>query len=92
MLNGWQHKGSFVIKFRAETDPDAGRFYGRIEHVSSGQIACFDSLEELSEFLQCVLRTVRLEFTKADRLAGNGESTTMKDGNNETQVSDNSKR
>jgi hypothetical protein len=69
MMNGWQHKGCFVIKFQAETNADAGRFHGRIEHVASSQTTRFDSLEELTAFLNRVLRRVRIEFQQADTLA-----------------------
>ena len=68
MISGWQHKGSFVIKFRPETNPDAGRFHGRIEHVATSRIARFESLEEMLKFLQGVLRDVRFEFQQADTL------------------------
>lgn len=71
MMNGWQHRGSFVIKFPADSDVDSGRFSGRIEHVGSGQTARFDSPAELFEFLHGVLRKVRLEFQQADTLADN---------------------
>jgi hypothetical protein len=69
MISGWQHKGSFVIKFRLGTNPDAGRFYGGIEHVASGRLARFDSLLEMLEFLQCVLKEVRCEFLQDETLA-----------------------
>jgi hypothetical protein len=75
MINGWQHKGSFVLKFRPDTDPDADRFCGRIEHVASGQMTRFDSPEELMGFLYRVLRDVRVEFQQADTLADNLTST-----------------
>jgi hypothetical protein len=71
MMNGWQYRGSFVIKFREDTDVDSGRFSGRIEHVGSGQTAHFDSAEQLYEFLHCVLRRARVEFQQADTLAEN---------------------
>ena len=69
MINGWQHKGSFVIKFFPNTDPDGGKFYGRIEHVASGQTIRFESQEDLLTFLHNVLRWVRIEFQQADTLA-----------------------
>jgi hypothetical protein len=68
-MNEWQHKGSFVIKFRPETDPVAGRLDGRIEHVASGQTVRFRSFEELVGFLQRVLKEVRDEFQQADTMA-----------------------
>jgi hypothetical protein len=68
-MNGWQHKGSFVIKFFPDTDPDAGRISGQIEHVASGQATRFESQQELWIFLRRVLNRVRVEFQQADTLA-----------------------
>jgi hypothetical protein len=39
--------GAFVVQFAAETAVGQGRFVGRIEHVVSGQVAHFQSLDEL---------------------------------------------
>lgn len=69
MISGWQHKGSFVIKFGPDTNAAADKFYGRVEHVSSGQTIRFDSLEQLMEFMRRVLNEVRDEFQNADTLA-----------------------
>lgn len=69
MKNGWQHEGSFVIKFFPDTNPDAGRFCGRIEHVASGQTTRFESQHELLTFLHNSLKTIRMEFQEADTLA-----------------------
>ncbi len=38
---------AFVVQFHREADPGAGRFLGRIEHVVSGRVGHFQSLEEL---------------------------------------------
>ena len=46
MIRGWQHKGSFVLKFKPETDVVSGKFEGRIEHVGSGETIRFASPEE----------------------------------------------
>ena len=51
-----QHTGTFVIQFRSGTDLTTGRVAGRIEHVASLSVACFDSLDELLAFLTEVLR------------------------------------
>jgi hypothetical protein len=69
IMSGWQHKGSFVIKFGMETNAAAEKFQGRIEHVGSGQTLRFDSLDQLMEFLRRVLKQVRDEFQQADTLA-----------------------
>jgi hypothetical protein len=69
MLNGWQHRGSFVIKFSADTNPEEGRFTGRVEHVASGKTTRFESADALVKFLNDVLNNVRQEFEQADTLA-----------------------
>ena len=69
MLNGWQHRRSFVIKFSADTNPEEGRFIGRVEHVASGQTTRFESSDALVTFLNDVLKKVRLEFQQEDTLA-----------------------
>ena len=69
MIKGWQHKGSFVLKFKPETDVVAGKFEGRIEHVGSGETIRFGSPEELLGFLFRVMKEVHTEFQQADTLA-----------------------
>ena len=78
MMSGWQHKVSFVLKFNPETNAAAGKFYGRIEHVSSSRALRFDSLEKLMEFLRRVLKEVRDEFQQAETLAEEGSNLTNK--------------
>jgi predicted HicB family RNase H-like nuclease len=68
-MNGWQHKGSFVVRFSSETDANAEYFHGRVEHVASGKTLRFKSLEELQEWLRRVLKEVSKEFEQADTLA-----------------------
>ena len=52
---------AFVVQFRAETDVEADRFEGRVEHVASGRVAHFQSLDELLAFMVRVLADVRTE-------------------------------
>ena len=59
MMEGWQHKAAFVIQFRPETDVEAGRFEGRVEHVASSKATRFHSLDELLRFIASVLTEVR---------------------------------
>jgi len=59
LMDGWQHKAAFVIKFRPETDPDAGRFEGRVEHIASYKSTRFHSLDQLLAFISSVLAEVR---------------------------------
>ena len=54
MMEGWQYKAAFVIQFRPETDIEAGRFEGRVEHVASYKATRFHSLDELLSFIASV--------------------------------------
>jgi hypothetical protein len=58
-MEGSQHNVAFVIQFRAETDIEAGRFEGRVEHVASYKATRFHSLDELLGFIASVLAEVR---------------------------------
>jgi hypothetical protein len=58
-MEGWQHKTAFVIQFRPETDTDAGRYEGRVEHVASTRAIRFHSLDELTGFIGSVLTEIR---------------------------------
>ena len=44
---------AFVVQFAAETAVECGRFVGRVEHVVSGQMAHFHTLNEL---LTCMVQ------------------------------------
>jgi hypothetical protein len=46
---------AFVVQFRERADVERGLWAGRVEHVSSGQAARFQSLEELLAFIARVL-------------------------------------
>ena len=58
LMEGWQYKAAFVIQLRPETDIEAGRFEGRVEHVASTKAKRFHSLEELLSFIARVLTEV----------------------------------
>ncbi len=47
---------AFVVQFREEPEEAGNRFAGRVEHVTSGQAARFESPEDLLAFLVRVLR------------------------------------
>ena len=47
---------AFVVQFSLETDPHAGAFSGRVEHMSSGRRASFASTRELIAVLAKLLR------------------------------------
>jgi len=59
LMEGWQHKAAFVIQFRPETDIEAGRFEGRVEHIASTRAKRFHSLDELLTFISNMLIEVR---------------------------------
>jgi hypothetical protein len=59
MIHGWQRKAAFVVKFLPETDIEAGRFEGRVEHVASFKSLRFHSLEELLAFIASALKEAR---------------------------------
>jgi hypothetical protein len=58
-MEGWQHKAAFVIQFRPETDIEAGRFEGPVEHIASTRAKPFHSLDELLTSISNMLIEVR---------------------------------
>lgn len=42
---------AFVVQLRADADPAHGVVSGRIEHVVSGAVALFESVEELVDWM-----------------------------------------
>ncbi len=46
---------SFVIQLHVGTSFEPDRFFGRIEHVTSGQTTRFESLAEVMAFMEQVL-------------------------------------
>jgi phage baseplate assembly protein W len=50
---------AFVVQFHAQTPEALSAYEGRIEHVVSGQVARFHSLEELLAFMIRVLTDVQ---------------------------------
>jgi len=57
-MEEWQYKAAFVVQFRPETDIEAGRFEGRVEHVASSKATRFHSLDGLLNFIASVLAEV----------------------------------
>jgi hypothetical protein len=49
---------AFVLQFHREADLGAGRFLGRIEHVTSGRVGHFQSPEGLVAFVAAKLGEV----------------------------------
>ncbi len=48
-------RNAFVLQFAAGTSPEPGLIRGRIHHVASGQLAAFESLDELWAFVSRTL-------------------------------------
>lgn len=63
-MEGWQYKAAFVIQFRPESEIEAGRFEGRVEHMASSRATRFHSLDELLGFIGRVL----IDVSKAEHL------------------------
>ena len=57
-MEGSNYRFAFVIQFRPETDVEAGRLQGKVEHVASYEATRFSSLEELLSFIAKMLREV----------------------------------
>jgi hypothetical protein len=49
----------FVVQFRRQPPGAPARYDGRVEHLVSGQVARFQSLEELQAFMIRVLAEVQ---------------------------------
>jgi len=58
-MDGHQYKTAFVIQFRPETDIQAGRFEGKVEHIASYKATRFHSLDDLLAFIVTMLNEVR---------------------------------
>ena len=52
---------AFVVQLHAEAQVAAGRFRGRVEHVTSGRATHFDSLEALVAFITQTVQAVDAE-------------------------------
>ena len=50
---------AFVVQFRAQSTGVSSSYDGRVEHLVSGQVARFHSLEELLAFMVSVLADVQ---------------------------------
>jgi len=47
----------FLIRLSGKAEPAAGKHHGRIEHIRTGRIARFTSLDNLEQFISEVLTT-----------------------------------
>ena len=51
----------FLIRLSSSAEPSTGIYHGRIEHVPTGRIARFASLDEVEQFLSDILTVVEGE-------------------------------
>lgn len=61
---------AFVVQYAPDTQIEAGRVRGRVEHVVSRYASRFESLEALLAFMARVLREVRTPEQAAGTEAG----------------------
>jgi len=57
---------TFVVQCATDTQIDAGRLHGRVEHVVSRHAAHFTSLDELLAFMDRMLREVAAHAAQAE--------------------------
>ena len=58
-MKDWKYNGAFVLQFKLETNFEAGRCQGWVEHITSYKATRFNSLEELTAFVGQVLLEIR---------------------------------
>jgi hypothetical protein len=58
-MEAWQSQAAFVVHFRENTDIQAGRLDGKVEHIASYKSARFHSADELLAFIARVLTEIR---------------------------------
>jgi hypothetical protein len=65
-MTGKQQTEAFVVQFRTLTDIESGRCDGRVEHIASGRVAHFQSLEELLALMKQRLTELRAAPGESD--------------------------
>jgi hypothetical protein len=64
---------AFVVQLRADSDLGRDAISGRIEHVSSGSAALFDSVEVLLEFIRGAIGQARAPYEAPGDVARRGK-------------------
>lgn len=59
LMEGWQSRAAFVVQFREDTDVEARKVEGRIEHIASYRSSRFQSIDEMLTFIARVLSEIR---------------------------------
>jgi hypothetical protein len=54
----WTPERAFVVKFRTAANVEEQATSGRVEHITSGKVSPFASMEDLWSFLMLVLNTL----------------------------------
>lgn len=55
LMAGWQSKAAFVVHVGENSDIEARRLEGKVEHIASYRAARFQSVDELLAFIARVL-------------------------------------
>jgi len=71
---------AFVVQFRAQYTGALATYDGRVEHLVSGQVARFHSLEELLGFMTRVLTEIQAQSGPHKRAKGGGGIPKERDG------------
>lgn len=64
---------AFVVQIRADVDLASGEIRGRVEHVTSGNAAVFESVEQLVRSMRAVAGGRRSSRPMARRSSQNGD-------------------
>ena len=59
---------AFVVQIHAETDVAQSKVRGRVEHIVSGQVTYFQTVEELVQFMVHVLTSTTKHSQASDDL------------------------
>ena len=60
---------AFVVQLHAETDVAQSEVRGRAEHIVSGQVTYFQTVEELAQFMVHVLTSTTKHSQTSDELS-----------------------
>jgi len=58
-MKGLQPANAFVVQFRGGVDTTSGTLSGRVEHVTTGSTAIFQSVDDLPTIIRRMLKDLR---------------------------------
>ena len=67
-LPAYSTQRAFVVQSHADTDVAQHEVQGRAEHIVSGQVTCFQTVEELTQFMVQVLTSTTEPCKASDDL------------------------